>query len=91
MAFVRGVMAFSIFAGSMRNVSGSMSTNTGTAMLWRMHVALVGHVYEVTMTWSPAPTPQPARHICNALPPQLVKYANLFSLNSQNSSSSFFV
>ncbi len=30
-AFVRGVMAASTSAGSMLNVAGSMSTNTGTA------------------------------------------------------------
>ena len=40
MARVRGVMAASIFAGSMFMVSQSMSTNTGIALWWITQVAL---------------------------------------------------
>ena len=40
MAAVRSVMAASIFLGSIRNVSGSTSTNTGSAKCAMIEVTL---------------------------------------------------
>ena len=54
-AFVRGVTAASIRAGSMSSVSGSTSTNTGTAPIISAALAVAMNVYGGTMTSSPGP------------------------------------
>ena len=49
-ALVRGVIAASILSGSIRKVSGSMSTKIGIASWCRMQVALELQLYAVTST-----------------------------------------
>src|SRR5256712_445478 len=56
-AFVRGVMAASIFAGSMHHVSGSTSTSTGLAPAMITTLAVTMMVKSGMITSSPAPTP----------------------------------
>ena len=52
-ALVRGVIAAAISSGSILNVSGSMSTNTGLAKRWVTHVAVEANVKLGSMTSSP--------------------------------------
>ena len=53
-ALVRLVMAASILAASMLNVTGSMSTNTGRAPSRAMQPAVAKNVYGVVTTSSPS-------------------------------------
>src|SRR5574341_879077 len=57
-AFVRGVIARSIRAGSMLNVSRSTSTKTGRAPVWMTAFAVAQKVIGVVMTSWPGPTPE---------------------------------
>ena len=57
-AFVRGVMAAAIRAGSMLNVVGSMSTYTGFAPRMAMVSAVATNVNGVVITSSPGPMPR---------------------------------
>ena len=54
-AFVLGVIAASIFSGSMLNVSGLMSTNTGVAFAKPIALAVATNVNAVVITSSPRP------------------------------------
>ncbi len=57
MAFVFGVIAASIFAGSMHLVSGSQSTNTAVAPAIQMASAVAKKVFGCVITSSPGPMP----------------------------------
>ena len=61
MALVRGVMAHSSFAGSMLQVSGSMSTKTGSAPAKEMASAVAMKVEGTVITSSASPTPRASR------------------------------
>jgi len=60
-ALVRGVIAASTAAGSIRPVSGSTSTKIGIAFWCRMQEVDAPHVYGVVMTSSPPQISRPAR------------------------------
>ena len=60
-AFVRLVIARSILLGSMLNVRGSISTNTGNAPTRAIHPAVAKKVNGVVMTSSPGPMPSAIR------------------------------
>ena len=68
-AFVRGVTAASIWAGSMSSVSNSTSTNTGTAPIMSAALAVAMNVYGGTITSSPAPMPSALRATDSAIVP----------------------
>ncbi len=70
--FVRSVIAFSIKTGSMLNVSGSISTNTGTALAIKTADAVAIKVYGGIITSSPAETPPAFKATHNAFVPELV-------------------
>ena len=57
MALVFGVMAASIFAGSMHFVFGSQSTNTAVAPAIQIASAVAKNVFGCVMTSSPGPMP----------------------------------
>ena len=57
MALVFGVMAASIFAGSMHLVFGSQSTNTAVAPAIQIASAVAKKVFGCVMTSSPGPMP----------------------------------
>jgi hypothetical protein len=59
-AFVRGVIRFSIFATSMLNVRRSMSTKTGFAPTYSTQFGVATHVKAGTNTSSPGPRPNAA-------------------------------
>jgi len=61
MALVRAVMALSSFAGSMLQVSGSMSTKTGSAPEKLMASAVAMKVEGAVMTSSASPMPRASR------------------------------
>src|SRR5690349_16933148 len=84
-AFVFGVIAFSIFSGSMVIVSKSMSTKTGMQLCCRMQVADEDHEYAVTMTSSPVQQPQATMAICSAAVPELVVMACWLPFHAANS------
>ena len=56
-AFVCGVIAASIFDGSMHFVSGSQSTNTAVAPAIQIASAVAKNVFGCVMTSSPGPMP----------------------------------
>ena len=56
-ALVRGVIAASIFAGSMHFVFGSQSTNTAVAPAIQIASAVAKNVFGCVMTSSPGPMP----------------------------------
>ena len=56
-AFVFGVIAASIFAGSMHLVFGSQSTNTAVAPAIQIASAVAKNVFGCVMTSSPGPMP----------------------------------
>ena len=58
MPTVRGVMAASIFAGSMFRVAGSQSTNTALPPAIQMASAVAKNVFAVVMTSSPSFSPR---------------------------------
>ena len=58
MALVFGVIAASIFAGSMFFVLGSQSTSTAFAPAIQMASAVAKKVFAVVMTSSPLPMPR---------------------------------
>ena len=74
-ARVRGVIAASIPAGSIVNVSGSMSTKTGRAPTWTIELTVALKVNETVMTSSPGPMPRPSSARCSAVVPELVATA----------------
>ena len=57
MAFVFGVIAASIFDGSMHLVLGSQSTNTAVAPAIQIASAVAKNVFGCVMTSSPGPMP----------------------------------
>ena len=69
---MRGVIAASICAGSIRPWSRSMSTNTGMAFWCRMQEIDAPQVYGVVMTSSPQQISRPASADCSAAWPELV-------------------
>ena len=68
-AFVLSVIASSIFEGSILNVFGSISTNTGFAPIKAIISAVEIHVYGTVMTSSPASIPNAINAINNASEP----------------------
>ena len=69
-ALVWGVMAPSILSGSMLQVSGSTSTNTGRAPTRQMTSAVATKVKGVVITSSPGPMPKAIRLINRASVPE---------------------
>ncbi|MNR09571.1 hypothetical protein D3C85_1257780 [compost metagenome] len=70
MALVRGVILASISETLILQVSGSTSTNTGTAPSSTMTSAVATNVNEVVMTSSPAFTPSAISAISSASVPE---------------------
>ena len=68
-ARVRGVMRLRMLSGSMRNVRGSTSANTGTACWCSTASEVAAMVNGGTITSSPGPTPTAARAPCNVAVP----------------------
>ena len=68
-ARVRAVIAASIFEASIRQVSGSMSTNTGRAPSSTIISAVAAKVNGVVTTSSPGPMPSAIRLISSASVP----------------------
>src|SRR3954466_11383332 len=64
---VRGVIAALISAGSMLNVRGSISTNTGVAPQYRTALAVAMNEWLTVITSSPAPTPTASSAKCSAV------------------------
>ena len=75
MAFVRGVMAFSISGTSMLKLSAAMSTNTGTAFAMSTGIEVPMKVWAGTMTSSPGPMSSAARARWRAVTPLQVARA----------------
>ncbi len=69
MAFVCGVMAASICAGSRLYVTGSMSTSTGVAPSRATQPAVAKNEYVLVTTSSPCPTPSAIRATSSASVP----------------------
>ena len=69
-ALVRGVIAASISSGSMLQVSGSTSTNTGVAPSSTIISAVATNVNGVVMTSSPGPMPSAISAISSASVPE---------------------
>ena len=74
-ARVRGVMASSTFSGSRLSVSGSMSTNTGTAPSKSRTLDEATKLKGVVITSSPGPSPSARTARCKALVPLLTPTA----------------
>ncbi len=68
-ALVRGVIFAAMPAGSMLNVTGSISTNTGMAPTRTMAPTVAKNVYGVVMTSSPGPMPSAIRQTSSASEP----------------------
>ena len=68
-------MAGSISAGSMLNVTGSMSTNTGVAPTLLIDSGVAKNVNGVVMTSSPGPIPSARKLITSASVPELTPIA----------------
>ena len=75
MALVRGVIAASIRFASMRYVSGSMSTKTGVAPVYRIAFAVAANVWLTVTTSSSGPRPRPAKIDMSATVPLLIAIA----------------
>ena len=87
-AFVRSVIAASIRAGSIVNVTGSMSTKTGTAPTLLMDSGVAKNVNGVVMTSSPGPTPSARSPITSASVPEFTPIACFTPRYDANSLSS---
>ena len=88
-ALVFSVIASSIFEGSSVKVSGSMSTNTGFAPVYKMELPVAANVNGVVITSSPSPIPAAKRATCNAEVPELVAipyFAPTYFANSSSNS-----
>ena len=70
MALVRAVMFCSSLAASSKQVSGSISTNTGVAPARTIISAVAANVNGVVMTSSPGPIPMAIKGISNASVPE---------------------
>ena len=68
---VRGVIAASIKAGFIVQVTGSTSTKTGLAPQYRMAAVVATNVIDTVMTSSPGPTSAASSARCNAEVPLL--------------------
>src|SRR5215467_1729807 len=90
-ALVRGVTQARTLAGSMVQVSRSISANTGTAPACSTANAVLDMVSGGTITSSPGPTPAAARAACNVAVPLMKEIANLDWKTSANLVSSRFV
>ena len=77
MALVRGVNAAAMASGSMFNVSGCTSQNTGLAPVWTITLAVDANVMGVVITSSPAPTPSATSARCRAAVQLLVPTARV--------------
>ena len=86
-AFVFGVIAFSIFAGSILNVSGSISTNTGFAPTIPIASDVATNVNAVEITSSPAPISKALKAKCKASVPEFKATVCLTPIKSANSCS----
>ena len=75
-ARVRGVIFSSIFAGSMLNVAGSMSTKTGVAPTRAIAPTVAKKVNGVVMTSSPALMPETISEMMSASDPLVTPTAN---------------
>ena len=69
MAFVRGVTAASMSAGSMQAVSRSTSTSTGLAPVNTITLAVTTIVKSGMMTSSPGPMPSTSSAMCRPVVP----------------------
>ncbi|TND06494.1 MAG: hypothetical protein FD123_3532 [Bacteroidetes bacterium] len=67
MALVRALSFSFIFDGSMLNVTGSISTNTGFALQYKTALAVATQVNAGTSTSSPGPTPAASSARCSAV------------------------
>jgi hypothetical protein len=76
MALVRGVIAASIRVSSIFNVSGLMSTNTGTARRRTTAFAVETKVNDGIMTSSPGSNPERIAAISNAAVHECVRIAS---------------
>jgi hypothetical protein len=76
-AFVRGVIALSILAGSIVRYEGSTSTNTGLAPAYSIAATVATKVNGTVMTSSPRPTPAASRDKCSALVPLFTPMASV--------------
>ena len=85
MALVAGVIAFSISAGSILYVSGSISTKTGTQFASRTIDAVAMKVYGVIITSSPGFTPHAMSAILSATDPLTQAIAYFDPQKSANS------
>ncbi len=74
-AFVRGVIAASTWAGSMQKSSSRMSTKTGVAPARRMTLTVALKLNETVMTSSPGPIPSAWRTASWATVPLLIRTA----------------
>src|SRR5262245_38951687 len=86
-ATVRGVTAASTAAGSMLNVSASMSTKTGSAPTNRTTLAVAANENDGTMTSSPGPMPSAINARCSADVPELTATQWRPSTSAENSAS----
>ncbi len=68
-AFVLGVIAFSISFGSIHQLSSSISTITGVAPVYKTALIVAAKVRSGTMTSSPGPIPKVTNAKCNATVP----------------------
>ena len=64
MALVLLVMSFSILSGSIPSVCSSMSQKIGMAFCIKIDDAVEIHEYGVTITSSPSPMSNAAKHKC---------------------------
>ena len=86
-AFVRGVIAASILAGSIMRNSGSTSTSTGRAPAYSIAAIVATKVNGTVITSSPAPTPAASSERWSALVPLLTPIASEVWQNLAKSSS----
>ena len=90
-AFVLGVIAASIFAGSILKVSGSISAKTGVAPTIPIASVVATKVNAVVITSSPFPISKALKAKCSASVPEFKPIAYLAPVYSANSFSKAFV
>ena len=84
-AFVFGVIASSIFLGSILNVSGSISTKTGLAPTMPIASAVATNVNAVVITSSPAPISKALNAMWSASVPEFNATVYLHPMYCANS------
>jgi hypothetical protein len=76
MAFVRGVIAAAMSAGSIVYVCGSISTSTARAPVYWTAATVATNVKGTVITSSPGPTPAASSARCRPLVPELTATAS---------------